>query len=281
MTRWYRAYEGTVTDPKLAEAALVAGCSRSVAVAAWHLTLENAAAVNDGGRIDIPTRRIAAALCEPFADIETLFGAFEAIGLVADSHVAAWRRRQYESDNSTGRSQKSRRNKKQRQCNADATLQQQDATPPETETETEYSDANASGAAAPKISATEITKAIFDTGVSILTAAGRSDRQARSIIGRWRKEYTDTVLLAVLPRLPSNTSEPLEWLTKALQAELAHSTGNWNGHSHANPSLRGSRPDPALDMLIQAERELQAEAEREGQVIDLTARLALPAHQSG
>lgn len=90
MNRWYRAYEGTVTDPKLAEAAQVAGCSRSVAVAAWHLTLENAATLNDGGRIDIPTRRIAAALCEPLAVIGALAEAFEAIGLIADSHVAAW-----------------------------------------------------------------------------------------------------------------------------------------------------------------------------------------------
>lgn len=90
LTRWYRAYEGTVSDPKLAEAALIAGCSRSVAVAAWHLTLENAATVNDGGRIDIPTRRIAAALCEPLAVVGTLVEAFTAIGLVTGSHVTAW-----------------------------------------------------------------------------------------------------------------------------------------------------------------------------------------------
>ena len=32
MSRWYRAYEGTVTDAKLGEAALIAECSRSVAI---------------------------------------------------------------------------------------------------------------------------------------------------------------------------------------------------------------------------------------------------------
>ena len=36
MSRWYRAYEGTVTDAKLGEVALVAECSRAVVIAAWH-----------------------------------------------------------------------------------------------------------------------------------------------------------------------------------------------------------------------------------------------------
>lgn len=140
MSRWYRAYEGTVTDAKLAEVALLAGCSRSVVIATWHATLENAASVNDGGRIDTPTRRIAAVLCEKPALIEEIFGYFENTGLIVDSTVAAWKKRQYESDNSTERSRKHRK----QECNADATLQDRcetpgnaDATPPETETETE------------------------------------------------------------------------------------------------------------------------------------------------
>jgi hypothetical protein len=101
------------------------------------LVLENAATVNDGGRIDIPTRRIAAALCEPFADIETLFAQFEAIGLVADSHVGAWKRRQYESDTSTARVRKHRKIKRDETGNGDETFHPATVTPPETETETE------------------------------------------------------------------------------------------------------------------------------------------------
>lgn len=129
MTRWYRAYEGTVTDAKLAEAALVVGCSRSVVIATWHSILENAASLNDGGRIDIPSRRIAAILCEPFDTIETLMAALETVGLVHGSTVVSWKKRQFESDNSTERSRRHRAASR----NADATLQQQHATPPETE----------------------------------------------------------------------------------------------------------------------------------------------------
>lgn len=137
LSRWYRAYEGTVTDAKLAEVSLVAGCSRSVVIATWHAILENAATLNDGGRIDIPSRRVAAILCEPFDTIETVFLGFETVGLIADSTVTAWKKRQFESDNSTERSQKSRaaaKDKeeaaKQQQCNDDATLQEKTETSP-------------------------------------------------------------------------------------------------------------------------------------------------------
>jgi len=131
MSRWYRAYEGTVTDAKLAEVAMVAGCSRSVVIATWHACLENAANVNDGGRIDIPSRRIAAVLCEPFVTIEGVMLGFETVGLLLDSVITSWKRLQYESDSSTERSRKHREAKR----NGHATLQQQHATPPETETE--------------------------------------------------------------------------------------------------------------------------------------------------
>jgi hypothetical protein len=48
MTRWYRAYAGTIKDDKLAEAAVVAGCSRSVVIATWHAILESAAETASG-----------------------------------------------------------------------------------------------------------------------------------------------------------------------------------------------------------------------------------------
>jgi hypothetical protein len=133
MSRWYRAYEGTVTDAKLAEVALSAETSRSVVIACWHAVLENAASLNDGGRIELPARRVAAILCEPVAVIERVFAEFRAVGLLDDSGVCAWRRRQFDSDTSTERSRKHREAKR----NADATLQNADASPPETETETE------------------------------------------------------------------------------------------------------------------------------------------------
>lgn len=112
MSRWYRAYEGTVTDAKIAEAALVAEVSRSVSIAAWHCLLESAAAKNNCGSYDTSARRVAVILCEPPAKIEALFAAFNEIGLTADGAIASWRRRQFQSDGSNERVKRYRENRK-------------------------------------------------------------------------------------------------------------------------------------------------------------------------
>lgn len=255
MSRWYRAYEGTVTDPKLAEAAAVAGCTRSVAVAAWHLTLENAAVVNDGGRIDIPTRRIAAALCEPIADMEALVAAFSAIGIVADSRVTAWNRRQYLGDNSLERVRKHRAKKTAEKLpgNGSETLRNVSETDhrqrQSTETETDIPFTNVNGRA--PLSASDVTKAIFDTGVKILTEADHDNRQARSIIGRWRKNYSDSIVLAALSRCQVvQPSDPVEWMPKALDFERAQSLGTANVQQPANSSLVGAAERAAARLQL-------------------------------
>ena len=140
MSRWYRAYEGTVTDAKLAEAALVADCSRSVAIAAWHCLLESAACKNNCGSYETSARRVAVILCEPPAKIEALFAAFDEIGLTIGGAIAAWKRRQFQSDDSKERVAKHRQAKKavtKQAANPDVTAGNGDVTPPETETETD------------------------------------------------------------------------------------------------------------------------------------------------
>lgn len=140
MTRWYRAYEGTVTDAKLGEAALIANCSRSVAIAAWHCILESCASAQAGGAYDTSPRRVAVILGEQPALLERVFVAFTELGMIGDGAVTAWRQRQFESDTSTERSKKHRERRKaavQQQCNGDATLQQRDATAPDTDTDTD------------------------------------------------------------------------------------------------------------------------------------------------
>jgi hypothetical protein len=118
---------------------MVAGCSRSVAVAAWHAILESACEAWDGGHFQITPRRVAILLAEPIATLEALFAAFADpdIRLVTGSCVTAWSKRQWESDSSTERSRRHRQNKRQRQGNGDATLHGRDATAPETDAEAE------------------------------------------------------------------------------------------------------------------------------------------------
>lgn len=133
MSRWYRAYAGTVRDDKLAECAVIAGASRAVVIATWHAILESAADTGDGGRFETSPRRVAAILAEPVTVIDAVFRAMDEIGLIGNDLVTAWRKRQYESDNSTERSRKHREMKR----NGDATAMQRCATPPDTEADTE------------------------------------------------------------------------------------------------------------------------------------------------
>jgi hypothetical protein len=134
VSRWYRAYEGTVNDPKLAEAAAVADVSKAVSVAAWHALLESAAAVNNCGSYEITPRRVSIILCEPTPAVEALFAAYAEVGLIEDGVILAWKRRQFESDDSKERVARYRAKRKE---NADVTACNGDVTPPEAETETE------------------------------------------------------------------------------------------------------------------------------------------------
>jgi hypothetical protein len=261
VTRWYRAYEGTVTDPKLAEAAMLAGVSRSTAISAWHALLESAAAANDGGRFTTSARRVAVILSEPLDPITALFDAYSELGLIASSAIVAWSKRQYESDSSTPRVKKHRENKKR---NGGETLHGVPVTPPKTETETEGSEASASDGApslpapAPP-TAIDLKDAVFATGVRILTAAGLSDRNARTMLGRWRKQCRDrgvgdgVVLDALSAAETQRPSDPVAWITAAIGARYGQRPAN------DTRAIRGSRPDPALDLY-----RLATAAEEEG-----------------
>ncbi len=142
MTRWYRAYVGTVSDDKLSEVALVACTSKCVAIAVWHTLLESAASDNCGGSFTTTARRVAATLQERCETVENVFAAFAELRMVENGAILAWKKRQFESDSSTERARRHR----ERRGKHDATLHGSSATAPEakTETDTELGDANAS-----------------------------------------------------------------------------------------------------------------------------------------
>jgi hypothetical protein len=142
VSRWYRAYEGTVTDAKLAEAAMVADVSRAVSIAAWHALLESAATVNNCGSFEITPRRVSVILFEPPAKVEALFAAYEELGLIGDGVVLSWRKRQHSHDNSAERTRKWREKKQQETAECDGG--DETVTSPNKETETDNRDSNES-----------------------------------------------------------------------------------------------------------------------------------------
>lgn len=89
----------------------------------------------------------------------------------------------------------------------------------ETDTDTEKdSVANATGAAAPP-SAVDLKKMVFDSGVPLLTSTGSSERNARSMIGRWCSEHGDGQVLSVLALATANApADPIPWIRTRLES---------------------------------------------------------------
>lgn len=86
--------------------------------------------------------------------------------------------------------------------------------------------------APPPVAAVDMVGVIFSNGVATLKAAGIEERQARSIIGKWRKRYSDGAMIAVLARCQvERPSDPVAWLTKALQTEARQAKGIERGTS--------------------------------------------------
>lgn len=222
MSRWYRSYDGTVTDPKFGEIALAVGCSRSVALATWQAILESCAGANDGGRFTVTPRRCAVILAEPVSAIEAVFAEMTTMGMIAEGRVSAWSKRQYESDNSTERSRKHR----ERQRNSTATLQGRSATPPDTDTD--YSEPNGSGAATPSAQPLadppqllDWSTRLFREGLSIVVGmTGKPDPAVRTLIGKWRKTAQDDcrhVLRVIEDARDHNPADPVAWIEKTLR----------------------------------------------------------------
>lgn len=62
---------------------------------------------------------------------------------------------------------------------------------------------------------------IWDYGVSYLSNFGKSESASRSIIGKWRKSFSDEVILAAfIDCEKQNPVEPVSYITKILKAEV-------------------------------------------------------------
>jgi hypothetical protein len=73
----------------------------------------------------------------------------------------------------------------------------------------------------------DTVKAIFELGVTLLTASGQTERDSRSIVGRWRKNYSDSrVLEALVDCQNRRISNPVEWMPRRLSASGAQAPGS-------------------------------------------------------
>ncbi len=95
--------------------------------------------------------------------------------------------------------------------------------PPPSPTEEEGSEDKSSGTVVPHPAA-DFCKAVFDSGVSLLTGSGTTEKAARSLIGRWRKSLGDPEIMTLI-RDAEGKSDPGAWITAAV-ATRSHKHNN-------------------------------------------------------
>jgi hypothetical protein len=100
------------------------------------------------------------------------------------------------------------------------------------------SEASASGAAAPPApppaGPIDLKAAVFGSGVALLVKLGTEERNARSMLGRWRRDHGDGAVLDALSAAQAESpSDPIAWLTRTLGAR------NGKRPSYDRPSAWG------------------------------------------
>lgn len=110
---WFRHYHGLCKDEKLTAAAMSAGVSHCVAVAAWCYVLEHASAAKRRGDVtECHARHCAIALRIEVDEADRILRAFSSEGLIENGFVANWEKRQFASDSSAERTKKWREKNK-------------------------------------------------------------------------------------------------------------------------------------------------------------------------
>lgn len=109
---WFRHYHGLCTDPKLHKISRAAKVSRGIAIAAWCAILEHASQASDRGDLSgFEVADLAFLIDQKPSVAQRVFEAIWASDLIAENRVAAWSKRQKESDDGKKRVQRHRARK--------------------------------------------------------------------------------------------------------------------------------------------------------------------------
>jgi hypothetical protein len=106
-------------------------------------------------------------------------------------------------------------------------------------------------------------KELFDLGVSILTSCGLSERQSRSLIGKYRKDRSEAEVMQALLECRSRAiSEPVEWLAKRLKSAKYVSASGYEYRGDIDAVIRESerRADWSIHWRAVGDRDRQRSA---------------------
>jgi hypothetical protein len=254
-SRWWRAYDEAVDDPKLQR--LPPPLFKS-----WF-NLMCIASMNGGVLPSIED--VAFKLHVSKLKAELTVSALHSAGLVDEIETGKfaphnWSGRQFQSDVSTERVKRFRNTKR----NVSTTVSE---TPPETEADTETdSEAYASAPSAPEELNLEVVdedeKAkLFRIGKPILISFGIAEKRTGSLIGQWLKAQNDPAgLLAALQfARDQNVAEPVAYVSAIMHGKSK------NGALNGNDRRQGESLSDFCRRLAADARELEGAARGSGQ----------------
>jgi hypothetical protein len=186
MSRWFRLYDELLDDPKVQR---LSGEDFKAWVNILCLSSRNAGTLPPAKDIAFSLRldvRKTTAMLERLKDA----GLIDEVGGGLSPHK--WGERQYKSDVSTDRVKAFRQRKKAVAGNGDETFP---ATPPDTDTEAEFQLPNGNCA---KSDFVDPEKVMFDSGLKLLQGSGKSEGQARSLLGKWKRDHGAEAVIAGL-----------------------------------------------------------------------------------
>lgn len=136
---------------------------------------------------------------------------------------------------------KAMKNKKPGLANATNSLKQ-----PEPECTVEANASTDGGA----VESQDFAKQLFDRGVAFLGRHGTPERQARSVIGKWRKAYTDTDIFGAFTECSRQGAvDPIPWITAALSGKTKGKANDRTarGKSKLAAFVGGATGTPGMD----------------------------------
>lgn len=238
---WFRWHHGSVTDPKFQLVARKAGVGLPVVLAVWAFVLEKASAADSRGTFgEIDCESVDCLFGIDEGKTQAVLEQMQSRGLLADGSVCAWDKRQpkreRDADSSTERTRAYReRQAQQRDANekhvtpGDATEHQ--GTPreekrreegkPTSSLRSEGAESAEQKSAPPSANETEdsLLAAIFEVGLPVMRDGGCSEKSARSLLGKLRKELGDLEALVAVEAM--GREKPLDaaaWVAATIKS---------------------------------------------------------------
>lgn len=216
MNGWVRLWHDMPTDPKWRVIARLSGQPLPCVIALFAILMVEASRATPKGSVaGVRPEEAAAALDVDETTVSSILDAMQG-RVVREGMLTGWERRQPKREDDSAE-----RVRRHRAAKADGegkrAVTQRNA--PEAEADTDNSDADASGGAPPTpANPLDLKAAVFASGVPLLTSAGLTDRNARSMLGRWRQTHGDGAVIDALSAAQAEAaSAPVPFINRVLE----------------------------------------------------------------